>query len=105
VDAKQKYDEIFNKLGPDRNGFLSGNKVREPLMATGLSAELLRDICELSDFDKKGQLDHEEFALAMYLCQMASEGQDLPQRLPPEFLPPSKQKSSAMPTRAESLKK
>ena len=43
----------------------------------------------LSDVDKDGQLNIEEFALAMHLVEMAKSGKPLPQTVPQELMPPS----------------
>ena len=43
----------------------------------------------LSDFDKDGQLNIDEFALAMHFVELAKNGQALPHTVPPELLPPS----------------
>ena len=69
---------------------LSPAQVKEVLTQTGLPADVLRPIWELSDVDKDGKLDENEFALACYLCWMAGEGQPLPAKLPPELVPPAK---------------
>lgn len=45
----------------------------------------------LSDLDKDGQLNIEEFALAMHFVEIAKVGKTLPPAVPPELLPPSYQ--------------
>lgn len=45
----------------------------------------------LSDLDKDGQLNIEEFALAMHFVEISKLGQALPPAVPPELLPPSYQ--------------
>ena len=49
----------------------------------------------LSDLDKDGQLNIEEFALAMHFVEIAKLGQPLPPSVPPELLPPSYQSRQA----------
>ena len=49
----------------------------------------------LSDLDKDGQLNIEEFALAMHFVELAKHGQALPPTVPPELLPPSFQSRQA----------
>jgi len=88
---KPEYDQKFKAAGPDPDNKLSPANVKACLLQTGLPATTLRPIWELSDIDKDGKLDSDEFAVACYLCWMASEGQPLPQgTLPPELMPPSK---------------
>ena len=43
----------------------------------------------LSDLDNDGKLTTEEFTLAMYLVDLVKSGQTLPDKLPPELLPPT----------------
>ena len=45
--------------------------------------------------DKDGQLNIEEFALAMHFVELAKCGQVLPPTVPPELLPPSFQSRQA----------
>jgi len=44
----------------------------------------------LSDVDKDGMLDDEEFALAMHLINIKLDGHDLPDELPIHLIPPTK---------------
>ena len=47
-------------------------------------------IWKLSDIDKDGLLDTDEFALAMYLIDIKLQNHDLPSELPDHLIPPSK---------------
>lgn len=70
---------------------MSGAQAKKPLMECGVAVEDLRRIWEMSDFEKDGTLDSDEFALAMYLCQRLKAGEALPtEGLPPKYIPPSK---------------
>ena len=60
------------------------------LMETGLETEKLFKIWELSDMDEDGALDSEEFAVAIYLCECALGGEETPNALPADLVPPSK---------------
>ena len=51
---------------------------------------MLGKIWKLSDVDMDGFLDSEEFALAMHLVKIKSDGHDLPSELPKHLVPPSK---------------
>jgi len=90
-DAKSTYDEIFYSLGP-KNGRITGPIARDTLMNTGIEMNLLRKIWELSDFEKDGQLDADEFALALHLTEVVKMGGKIPDVLPPSLVPPTKRK-------------
>jgi len=89
AEAYTTYCEIFQSLRP-KAGRLDPNAARDALLNTGLAVENLRKIWELSDFEKGGKLDEEEFALAMYLAECVKRGQGVPRELSPTLLPPSK---------------
>jgi len=86
---KQGYDDLFNSLGP-KNGCVTGQVASKPLLECGVALSDLRQIWELSDFEKDGTLDSDEFALAMYLCQRVKAGEPVPTELGPKLIPPSK---------------
>lgn len=86
---KEGYDELFRSLNPV-NGCVTGQVARGPLMGCGVDVSDLRKIWELSDFEKDGTLDADEFALAMFLCQRCKAGDEVPPELPPRYIPPSK---------------
>jgi len=88
-DDKARYDEVFSSLGP-ANGLVSGQSVRPILERSGLPVDVLRQVWNLSDIDRDGSLDSDEFAVAMHLAREATSGKPLPQVLPTEFVPPSK---------------
>jgi len=90
-DALRGYSAIFDELSPV-NGSISGAAVRDTLMSTGIPVESLRKIWELSDFEKNGMLDREEFALALYLAELVKKGSKVPDVLPKHYIPPSKRK-------------
>jgi len=90
-EDKETFDEIFYSLGP-KNGKIAGAVARDTLVNTGIDMGLLRKIWELSDFEKDGQLDAEEFALALYLTELCKRGSNIPDNLPLSLVPPSKRK-------------
>ena len=59
-------------------------------MKSKLPNSVLRRIWALSDIDNDGQLDRDEFALAMFLLDHKLSGNDLPDVLPEKLVPPSK---------------
>ncbi|XP_053529513.1 epidermal growth factor receptor substrate 15-like 1 isoform X2 [Ictalurus punctatus] len=94
-DEKAKYDSIFESLLPI-NGLLSGDKVKPVLINSNLPLDVLGKIWDLSDIDKDGHLDKEEFAVVMHLVYRAREKEPLPSILPTSMIPPSKRKRSAV---------
>lgn len=89
---KAKYDELFSRLHRNSEGKATGVDCMEPMQATGCSQDELSQIWELADLDHDGCLDSDEFAVAMYLCNLVQEGETLPIELSPELVPPSKKK-------------
>uniref|UniRef100_A0A8C5R6H7 Epidermal growth factor receptor pathway substrate 15 n=1 Tax=Leptobrachium leishanense TaxID=445787 RepID=A0A8C5R6H7_9ANUR len=97
AEEKVKYDAIFDSLLPV-NGFLSGDKVKPVLLNSKLAVEVLGRVWELSDIDRDGLLDRDEFAVAMCLVYSALEKEPVPMSLPPALVPPSKRKTAATAT-------
>ncbi|KAM6396854.1 epidermal growth factor receptor substrate 15 isoform 10-T10 [Pluvialis apricaria] len=100
LEDKAKYDAIFDSLNPV-NGLLSGDKVKPVLLNSKLPVDILGRVWELSDIDRDGMLDRDEFAVAMFLVYCALEKEPVPMSLPAALVPPSKRKpisvSGAMP--------
>ncbi|XP_022534538.2 epidermal growth factor receptor substrate 15-like 1 isoform X1 [Astyanax mexicanus] len=90
-DDRAKYDGIFESLLPV-SGLLSGDKVKPVLINSNLPLDLLGRIWDLSDIDRDGHLDKEEFAVAMHLVYRAREKEPIPSMLPSSLIPPSKRK-------------
>uniref|UniRef100_A0A3B5AUU3 Epidermal growth factor receptor substrate 15-like n=1 Tax=Stegastes partitus TaxID=144197 RepID=A0A3B5AUU3_9TELE len=90
-EEKMKFDSIFDSLGPV-GGMLSGDKVKPVLLNSKLPVDILGRVWELSDLDRDGMLDRDEFSVAMYLVYRALEGEPVPMSLPPPLVPPSKRK-------------
>jgi hypothetical protein len=61
---KAAYERQFLMLGPQA-GKLSGAQVKTALVATGVATGVLRKVWTLSDIDKDGKLDLDEFAIAL----------------------------------------
>jgi len=83
--------QLFESLNP-ANGFISGNVAHDFFSNRGLGIETLRRIWDLVDFEKAGRLDCEEFALAVWLTERAKAGENPPDQLSPQMIPPSKRK-------------
>ncbi|XP_040065308.1 EH domain-containing protein 3-like [Ixodes scapularis] len=90
VDRERfKYDELFSVMSP-LDGKISGALARVEMMKSKLPNSVLAKIWTLSDIEKDGMLDADEFALAMYLINIKLAGHDLPTELPRHLVPPSK---------------
>ncbi|KAI4801768.1 hypothetical protein KUCAC02_019639, partial [Chaenocephalus aceratus] len=87
--ARLKYRQQFNTLDKLMSGYLSGPQVRNALIASNLTQTQLATIWTLADVDKDGQLQADEFILAMHLVEMAKTGRPLPLTLPQDLVPPS----------------
>ena len=59
--------------------------------------DVLGKVWELSDLDQDGQLDRDEFLIALQLISKAKEGVQMPDQLPPSLLP-FKVRHSSIPT-------
>ncbi|KAM4605454.1 epidermal growth factor receptor substrate 15-like 1 isoform 2-T2 [Polymixia lowei] len=94
ADEKGKFESIFESLLPV-NGLLPGDKVKPVLMNSKLPLDVLGRIWDLSDVNKDGHLDKEEFSLAMHLVYRAMEKEPIPATLPTSLVPPSRRKKSA----------
>jgi hypothetical protein len=63
---------------------------KSEMMKSRLPNTVLGKIWKLSDIDKDGFLDADEFSLAMHLINIELDGHDLPSKLPDHLVPPSK---------------
>jgi len=89
-DSSEKLYDSFQALGPE-GGFLPPNIARDVLLKTGLEKEQLRQIWNLSDIDRDGYLDLQEYVVAMFLCDaVMQKGRPIPDELPRSVVPPSK---------------
>mmetsp|Transcript_16820 Transcript_16820/g.29363 ORF Transcript_16820/g.29363 Transcript_16820/m.29363 type:complete len:568 (+) Transcript_16820:54-1757(+) len=89
-DSADRLVGSFEALGP-KGGFLSTEKARDVLVKTGLSKDQLRQIWNLSDMDRDGLFDRDEYVVAMFLCDaVIQKGRPIPAELPASVVPPSK---------------
>ncbi|KAG8223904.1 hypothetical protein J437_LFUL001984 [Ladona fulva] len=86
---RDKYDAIFYTLEPI-DGKVTGAAAKSAMLKSKLPNSSLSKIWKLSDVDKDGMLDADEFALAMHLIQIKLDGHDIPVELPSHLVPPSK---------------
>lgn len=85
-----RFQPLFQQA--QTNGLVSGGAAKPILSATGLAVGQLRKIWELADVDKDGQLDLQEFTIAMYLAEHLKSGKELPTKLDEDMVPPNKRR-------------
>ncbi|RWS03260.1 hypothetical protein B4U79_11939, partial [Dinothrombium tinctorium] len=102
---KAKFDEVFQTLDKDVDGFVSGGdpEVKGIFLKTGLPQNVLAHIWNLCDVKQNGKLNSEQFALAMYLINQATAGIELPPNLLPEMVPPTLRPKPTGSTGADSI--
>lgn len=87
---KMRFDNEFQsqELTPDDK--MTGAVARRVLLKTKLEPRLLKIVWDLSDIDKDGLLDAEEFAVAMFCIEQFQTGTwpELPTSLPADVVPP-----------------
>ncbi|KAI8073098.1 cytoskeletal-regulatory complex EF hand-domain-containing protein [Gongronella butleri] len=88
-EERAKYAEIFQARG-QVNGFLSGAAARDVLLSSNLPPNRLERIWDLADIDKDGNLDFDEFCIAMHLTFDCINGVEPPVTLPPSLIPSTK---------------
>eukprot|EP00026_Physarum_polycephalum_P006684 Phypoly_transcript_06735.p2 GENE.Phypoly_transcript_06735~~Phypoly_transcript_06735.p2 ORF type:complete len:202 (+),score=23.63 Phypoly_transcript_06735:1076-1681(+) len=87
---KGKYLQTFQSMNPE-HGKLSGKVLKKFFIESGLAVQVLSKVWSLSDIDKDGFLDIDEFTLAMHLVTCLKEYNiALPETLPSTLIPVSK---------------
>ena len=86
---RKKWDTIFHSLNPIRGKIYRSTALNE-MAKSRLPSYDVAKIWRLADVDQDGAFDDDEFSLAMYLINMALNGQDVPNDLPHHLIPPSK---------------
>ncbi|KAI9686640.1 MAG: actin organization and endocytosis protein [Bathelium mastoideum] len=88
-DEKKIYDDLFKAWDGFNKGYVSGDQAIEIFGQSGLEKSDLESIWTLSDQHDRGRLNLDEFAVAMHLIYRKLNGYPVPNRLPPELVPPS----------------
>ncbi|KAM5253935.1 intersectin-2 isoform 4-T6 [Hipposideros larvatus] len=81
-EERTKHDKQFDNLKPS-GGYITGDQARAFFLQSGLPAPVLAEIWALSDLNKDGKMDQQEFSIAMKLIKLKLQGQQLPVVLPP----------------------
>ncbi|KAL7073350.1 hypothetical protein ACQ4LE_007199 [Meloidogyne hapla] len=92
---RYKFDEMFQELQPV-DGKITSSQAKVHMVKSKLPNSVLGKIWTLSDIDKDGQLDADEFALASYLINLKLAGHAIPEKLPKHLVPPSKLENNEM---------
>lgn len=85
-DEKRRFDGIFDSLDSNHDGILAAQEAVPLFTQSKLSEDVLARIWDLADTQGRGQLDHKDFSIAMFLMKMTLNGQPLPASLPPHLL-------------------
>ncbi|PWY67678.1 hypothetical protein BO83DRAFT_380335 [Aspergillus eucalypticola CBS 122712] len=88
-EEKKIYDDLFRAWDGFRKGFIGGDTAIEIMGQSGLNRSDLERIWTLADPNNRGRLNMDEFAVAMHLIYRKLNGYPVPNRLPPELVPPS----------------
>ncbi|KAI0085934.1 hypothetical protein BDY19DRAFT_963763 [Irpex rosettiformis] len=86
---KKSYDQIFRAWDTRGEGFITGQTALEVFGQSGLDKNDLAKIWALADGDNRGKLNLAEFHVAMGLIYRKLNGNEIPDQLPPELVPPS----------------
>lgn len=90
---KAQFDQIYATVDPQNRGFITGEQAVGFFSNSRLPEDALAQIWDLADINSEGQLNRDEFAVAMYLIKQQRSKRDgrdvLPQSLPANLIPPS----------------
>ncbi|CAH2005949.1 unnamed protein product [Acanthoscelides obtectus] len=89
AEEKAKSDTLFIKSDIDKDGFVSGQEIKDVFLQSGVPQPVLAHIWALCDIKQSGKLNNEQFALAMWLVARCLKGIEPPPALTPEMVPPS----------------
>ncbi|KAJ2041673.1 actin organization and endocytosis protein [Coemansia sp. RSA 922] len=85
---RAQYESIFRRWDSGR-GVLRGDQAREVFAQSSLSQSELAKVWMLSDINNQGELNLDEFSVAMHLIFRRLAGAPLPDSLPQELVPRS----------------
>ncbi|KAH9053752.1 hypothetical protein EDB87DRAFT_1650194 [Lactarius vividus] len=86
---KKSYDQIFRAWDASNTGFIDGKTAIEVFGQSGLDKNDLARVWTLADVDNRGKLNIAEFHVAMGLIYRKLNGNEIPDELPAELVPPS----------------
>ena len=98
---KAQFDSIFTTVDTQNRGFITGEQAVGFFSNSRLPEEALAQIWDLADINSEGQLNRDEFAVAMYLIRQQRSKRDgrdvLPQSLPQNLIPPAMRRQPIAP--------
>ena len=98
---KANFDHIYGTLDTANRGYITGEQAVGFFSNSKLPEEALAQIWDLADINSEGQLNRDEFAVAMYLIRQQRSKRDgrdiLPQTLPPNLIPPNMRRQPVAP--------
>ena len=98
---KAQFDQIFAKVDTQNHGHITGEQAVGFFSNSRLPEDALAQIWDLADINSEGQLNRDEFAVAMYLIKQQRSKRDgrdvLPQSLPSNLIPPSMRRQPIAP--------
>ncbi|KAI9795955.1 MAG: hypothetical protein M1833_006603 [Piccolia ochrophora] len=99
---KAQFDNVFASVDRAKRGYITGDEAVRFFGNSRLPAEILAQIWDLSCINSNGQLNKDEFAVAMFLIRQQRGTRDgrgsLPPTLPPQLVPPSMRQQSIAPS-------
>jgi len=99
---KAQFDNIYASVDKANRGFITGEQAVAFFSNSRLPEDILAQIWDLADIKSEGQLNRDEFAVAMYLIRQQRGKRDgrsvLPSTLPAELIPPSMRRQPIPPS-------
>lgn len=89
ADERAKYEIMFLQADVDKDGYVSGQEIKDVFLQSGVPQNVLAHIWGLCDTKQTGKLNREQFALAMWMINQKLKGIDPPHVLTTEMIPPS----------------
>jgi len=78
-----RYDQLYDGVDPLKRGFITGVDAVDFFSQSKLPEDTLAQIWDLADINSEGQLNRDEFAVAMHLIREQRKGNPLP-TVPPK---------------------
>lgn len=99
---KAQFDNIYASVDKANRGSITGEQAVAFFSNSRLPEDILAQIWDLADINSEGQLNRDEFAVAMYLIRQQRGKRDargvLPSTLPPNLIPPSMRRQPIRPS-------